>query len=100
QQSAPQGGEELHVGHTPNPGDVLNVSKDGRFLHWRLKSEASKTRAERRRTSIGTTWSNNECVGQKAQHDADDGKDQGGHRIGISLAQLVCRTAEADQAYH
>src|SRR5438034_8774804 len=54
--------------------------------------------SERQRTS--RDQSNNECVGQKAQHDADNGKDQGGHRIGVSLAQLVRGPAEADQAYH
>src|SRR5205809_8108981 len=57
-------------------------------------------RAEKQRTAKATTRSNNERVGQKAQHDADNGKDQGGHRIGISLAQLVRGPAEANQAYH
>src|SRR5437867_7184334 len=44
--------------------------------------------------------SNNERVGQESQHDADNGKDQAGHRIGVSLAQLVRGATEADQAYH
>src|SRR5436309_2347024 len=57
-------------------------------------------RAEKQRTSNRTTRSNNERVGQKAQHDADNRKDEGGHRIGVSLAQLVRGTAQPDQANH
>lgn len=39
QQSTPKCGKELQVGHPPNPGHVLNVPKDRRFLHGRLMSE-------------------------------------------------------------
>src|SRR5881396_1163273 len=99
QQSAPQGGEELRVG-PPNPGNVLNVPEDWRFLHGRLTSENLPGRARLKNSGPRKGRSNNERVGQKAQHDADNGKDQGGHRIGISLAQLVRGPPQADQAYH
>src|SRR5438093_8104401 len=52
------------------------------------------------KNSKGTTRSNNERVGQESKHDADNRKDQGGHRIGVSLAQLVRGPAQPDQAYH
>src|SRR5439155_26462071 len=99
QQAAPQGGEELRVGHPPNPRNVLNVPEDWRFLHDWLTGKPSRAHALKN-SGPRKDRSNNERVGQESQHDADNGKDQRGHRIGISLAQLVRGPAEADQAYH
>ena len=39
-----------------------------------------------------------ECIGQETQDDANDRKDERGHRIGISLAEFVSGAPETHEA--
>ena len=85
QKPAAQSGEELEVGDSPHLGDMLDVSEDRSFIHGCIAIRSAGARSTRRRDEP-TGRLGDECIGQKAEHDSDDCKDERSHRIVIALA--------------